>query len=405
MKRSAGLWPRKRLDEVAVIASGNSIPAKDRRGKFASTKIKGKPFISTKDVGLDGRIELDTEVAIPAAYAGDFRLALAGATLVCSEGGSAGRKIGWLNKDAHYGNKLFAVVASKHVNPKFLYYFHRTDDFSAQFKDRMTGLIGGVSLNKFKSISLPLPPLEEQKRIVAVVDQAFAALDCASALAEANLADAEELFASFLMVETDKLPTGKVSKLSALTDFITDGTHQTPKYFDSGWVFLSSKNVKNGIIDWDEVKYLDDAQHEAMQKRLAPQVGDILLRKNGAGYGKAAIVDRNVIFDVYVSLAVLRPNGILQPKLMLQLINSAPTMKQFNARIKGQGVPNLHLQEIREVELSFPSDGCAQKALSEKLDLVSIKIDRIVTEYSRKLVEIDELRQSLLRKAIAGELT
>ena len=68
----------------------------------------------------------------------------------------------------------------------------------------------------------------------------------------------------------------KIKKLKEICAKITDGTHQTPKYFDEGVIFLSSKNVTSGKIDWDNIKYIDEKQHLEMHKRVAPRVGDIL---------------------------------------------------------------------------------------------------------------------------------
>ena len=145
----------------------------------------------------------------------------------------------------------------------------------------------------------------------------------------------------------------KTKKLSEVCAKITDGTHQTPKYFNEGVIFLSSKNVTSGKIDWDNIKYIDEKQHLEMHKRVAPKVNDILLAKNGTT-GVAAMVDRNVVFDIYVSLALLRPLEGLLPEYLLHFVNSPLAKNQFNKRLKGIGVPNLHLEEIREVEIPLP---------------------------------------------------
>ncbi|MGO8896732.1 MAG: restriction endonuclease subunit S [Isosphaeraceae bacterium] len=145
----------------------------------------------------------------------------------------------------------------------------------------------------------------------------------------------------------------KKMKLSQVCEKITDGTHQTPTYFDEGFLFLSSRNVTTGRIDWDNVKYIDSKQHLDMQRRVSPRMNDILLAKNGTT-GVAAIVDRDVAFDIYVSPALLRPLETVLPAFLLHFINSPLAKQQFTKRLKGIGVPNLHLEEIREVEISFP---------------------------------------------------
>ena len=170
-------WVRKNLRQRSPRSERYpSISAKDRAGKYSAANVVGRHFISTKDVSFDGNIFHKTDVAIPVKDQCNFRLAPKGSTLVCSEGGSAGRNVGLLEEDAHYGNKLFSITGNDDVLPEMVYYICQTDDFVEQFQDRKAGLIGGVSLSKFKTIEMPIPPLEEQRRIVAVLDEAFEGL-------------------------------------------------------------------------------------------------------------------------------------------------------------------------------------------------------------------------------------
>jgi type I restriction enzyme S subunit len=185
-------------------------------------------------------------------------------------------------------------------------------------------------------------------------------------------------------------------KLSDVCDNITDGTHQTPKYFDQGHIFLSSRNVKTGIINWDNIKYLDDVQHELMQKRLSPKRGDVLLAKNGTT-GVAAIVDRDVSFDIYVSLALLRPLECLVPRFLLHFVNSPIAKAQFNKRLKGIGVPNLHLKEIRDVEIKFPKNLEQQQKIVAKLDQAFADIEKVKENAEQNLVSAKELFDSYLQ--------
>jgi type I restriction enzyme S subunit len=149
--------------------------------------------------------------------------------------------------------------------------------------------------------------------------------------------------------------------LKDICEKIIDGTHQTPTYFDEGVVFLSSKNVTSGRINWDNVKHIDDRQHAQMHRRVAPRLNDILLAKNGTT-GVAALVDRDITFDIYVSLALLRARDEIFPQLLLHFINSPVAKSQFNKRLKGIGVPNLYLEEIQEVVISFPKSLAEQRA-------------------------------------------
>ena len=167
---------------------------------------------------------------------------------------------------------------------------------------------------------------------------------------------------------------------------ITDGTHQTPTYSDYGYIFLSSKNVTTQKIDWDNVMFIPEKLHEELYKRVAPQIDDILLAKNGTT-GVAAIVDRDIVFDIYVSLALIRPNTeIVMPRYLLYAINNPVVKGYFDSSLKGIGVPNLHLKNIRETPIKI-YDLETQKAIVEKLD----KVCELISLRKQQLAKLDEL--------------
>ena len=145
-----------------------------------------------------------------------------------------------------------------------------------------------------------------------------------------------------------ELPKGwEWTRLQNVSSILTDGTHKTPQYCDSGYTFLSSKNVTTGKIDWENIMYIPESLHEELYNRLAPIKGDILLAKNGTT-GVAAIVDRDVIFDIYVSLALIRIAGrLIDSQYILNVIGCSYVQEYFNKSLKGIGVPNLHLEHIR----------------------------------------------------------
>jgi type I restriction enzyme S subunit len=261
-----------------------------------------------------------------------------------------------------------------------------------------------VSTKDLVAIEIPVPPLAEQQRIVGLLGKAFEGLAIAKANAEKNLQNARALFERHLQsVFTQRGPGWVEKHLKEVCEKITDGTHQTPKYFDEGIVFLSSRNVTSGTIDWDRIKYIDTKQHLEMHKRVAPRLNDILLAKNGTT-GVAAIVDRDTTFDIYVSLALLRALPVMRPRFLLHFINSPAAKMQFNKRLKGIGVPNLHLEEIREVRLAFPADLEDQDRVVDELDDLRKETQRLARLYEQKLAALEALKKSLLHQAFTGKL-
>ncbi|HLB71009.1 MAG TPA: N-6 DNA methylase [Candidatus Methanoperedens sp.] len=179
-------------------------------------------------------------------------------------------------------------------------------------------------------------------------------------------------------------------ELGDVCKIISDGTHETPSYETEGIVFLSSKNVTTKKIDWDNVKYISRQLHEKLSKRISPRKDDILLAKNGTT-GVAAIVDKDVVFDIYVSLALLRPSLKLNPRYLLEIINCEMVKKQFNSRLKGIGVPNLHLGEIKEVKIPLPLLSVQQEIVAE-IEGYQKVIDgaRQVVENYKPKIKVDE---------------
>jgi type I restriction enzyme S subunit len=168
-------WEWVQLGTIGNIFNGNSINASEKDAKFRG--VEGMPYIATKDVGY-GLDPLDYEngVFIPPSQQ-QFRVAHKGAVLLCAEGGSAGKKCGITERDICFGNKLFANELFGSIPSRFILYVYLSPVFRSAFEAAMTGIIGGVSIAKFVELPIPLPPLNQQHRIVAKIDQLMARCD------------------------------------------------------------------------------------------------------------------------------------------------------------------------------------------------------------------------------------
>lgn len=155
-------WSWIRLSSFCDIYTGDSIKESDKN-KLYRNRPEGYDYIGTKDVNFNHTIVYENGVKIP--YDTQFKICPKSKILLCIEGGSAGRKIAFTSKDVCFGNKL-ACFNSCIVNDRYLYLFLQSPLFLQLFKDKLTGIISGVSINNLKQLFLPLPPLEEQERIV-----------------------------------------------------------------------------------------------------------------------------------------------------------------------------------------------------------------------------------------------
>ena len=160
-------WEWTRLFVISEIYTGNSISETEKRTKY--TDVSGRYYIGTKDVGFDNNIMYNNGAAIPKQHESSFRIAPNNSVLMCIEGGSAGRKIAVLSQDVCFGNKLCCFVPFVNIT-RYIFYYLQSPLFLDMFNDNKTGIIGGVSIAKVKSILIPIPPQQEIERIVNKID-------------------------------------------------------------------------------------------------------------------------------------------------------------------------------------------------------------------------------------------
>ena len=225
-----------------------------------------------------------------------------------------------------------------------------------QFERKKQGVAQlNLSLKDIGELEIPFITIEKQKEIVCIFDKVCELISNR----KQQLQQLDDLvkarFVEMFGTIYDNKFEYEIKTLQDVCEQIKDGTHQTPTYTDdtvNGYKFLSSKDVITGKIDWTHLKYIPEKLHNELYAKIAPRKGDILLAKNGTT-GIAAIVDRDEIFDIYVSLALLRPIDV-DSVYLWAAINSVESKQQFDSSLKGIGVPNHHLGEIKKVNIIVP---------------------------------------------------
>ena len=403
-------WVWVRLGAIAEIVTGGT-PSKKHPEYYGGNF----PFYKPSDLD-QGRLTYDASEYLSEEGKNVSRIIPENSTAVCCIG-SIG-KCGYLMCEGTTNQQINSAIPK--INSLCLYYYLCTENFVQDLLSMASATtIAIVNKSKMESCAFPLPPLSEQQRIVERIEELFAKLD----EAKERLQEVADSFAVRKAAILHKAFTGELTKQwrreNGVSDEswdektlqevcsmkITDGTHKTPVYCDSdkGVKFLSAKDITAEKICWDNIKYIVPELHEELYKRLAPQVDDVLLAKNGTT-GVAAIVETDDVFDIYVTLAVLRPEkSIVYPLYLLKVVNSPLCKEQFSQHLTGIGVPNLHLRDIKEVLIPLPT-------LPEQHEIVRLIDDLLARERAAQqaaeqaLASIDLMKKSILARAFRGEL-
>ena len=387
-------WEYKKLGEVCRIERGGSPrPIKD----FITNSPEGLNWIKIGDTDPQGKYIYSTKEKIKPEGLRKSRWVEVDEFLL-SNSMSFGRPYILKTNGCIHDGWLVLRDYQNSLIIDYFYYLLISPHVQNQFRTKAQGsTVSNLNTDRVADVSIAFPPLSEQQSIVDYLDSAFAKIDAMKANAEKALNEAKALFQASLKEMLEPKEGWVTSTLKDECYKITDGTHQTPKYYPSGYIFLSSRNVTSRKIDWEDVKFIDESQHQLMYKRVAPQVGDILLAKNGTT-GVAAMVDRDVVFDIYVSLALLRSRGNVTPEYLLAFVNSPIAKEQFDKRLIGMGVPNLHLGEINQVVITYPQDKVEQIRMTQRIEELDSLIIRLQANYDKISQECDALKQAILRQ-------
>ncbi len=261
--------------------------------------------------------------------------------------------------DWDINESVFAFTLDTNIiRQKYFYYIFRAKSILDYLASNSSGsTFKSIKMNQLKKMIFDIPSLEEQDQIVQTLDNVCNVIELRKqelgALGDLIKARFVEMFGTL----HDNENGFDIVAIEDVCSLIKDGTHQTPQYTENkekGYKFLSSKDVMSQKIDWTNIKYIPEELHEKLYATIKPQRNDILMSKNGVNYGVAAVNDTDEVFDIYVSLALLRPKDTIDPVFFRCVINNPETKRQFDSSIKGIGVPNLHLGEIKRTKIFLP---------------------------------------------------
>lgn len=399
-------WEIRKLGEVCDFQNGFAFQSKSYKESglpiLRITNIQND-VIDTKELVYfdtkDYKVNLDR-----------FRV-LQGDLLVAMSGATTG-KLGINNSETvfYLNQRVGKFIPKKHLNKAFLYYF-LTTKVEESLRIAAGAAQPNLSTEQINNFEVPLPPLPDQQRIVAILDEAFAAIDKAKANAEQNLKNAKELFESYLHGVFEKKGDGwEEKKLVEITTKIGSGS--TPRggnesYKSEGISLIRSMNVHDLEFREKNLAFIDEQQAKELNN-VTLQEKDVLLNITGASVARCCVIPNQYLpARVNQHVSIIRAKKEIIDPIFLNLLL---TSKFYKDQLLFTGEQGATRQAITKAQLevfkvAFPKSIKAQQAIVQKLDALSAETKRLEVVYQQKLINLEELKKSLLQKAFSGELS
>jgi len=343
----------------------------------------------------------------------------------------------------------FVTLDDKNYNLNFLYYLLGNLELPKLAK----GVKPGINRNEVYSIDVQIPPLPEQQRIVAILDEAFAAIDTAKENAEKNLQNARELFQSVLSQavigkltkewreeqgeEKTKSDTdlkeihlrikGREKKTSRSEETTGHGTitkalpkewqftsieslfnlidyrGKNPPRTKNGRRLITAKNIKMGYLSDEPITFVSEETYRKWMVRGFPKPDDIFFVTEGHTMGFVALNTRNDDFALAQRTITLQPIVSFSTKYFFYFMMSFYFQSLVKLNATGAAAVGMKASKFRSLPLPFPSFAEQQRIVA-KLDALSAETQKLEAIYQQKLADLDELKKSVLQKAFNGGL-
>jgi type I restriction enzyme S subunit len=298
----------------------------------------------------------------------------------------------------------FVLRGKDFISNQYLFYFLLTDEFNEQMEKLQKGAsYPAVTDTEVKNIFLRYPKsLPEQHRIVAILDEAFAAIAKAKANAEQNLKNAKELFESYLQ-EVFENENWEEKCLGDLCTEITVGFvgKMANKYKDTGVPFLRSQNIRPHYISLKDVIFIDHEFNATLKKsQLKP--GDLAIVRTGYP-GTAAVIPESLEIANCSDIVIVKVGSKIDSYFLCYFFNSTYGKKLVLGNLVGAAQKHFNVGAAKKVKIPVPPL-TEQQSIVQKLDALSAETKKLEAIYQQKINDLEELKKSILQKAFSGEL-
>ncbi|MGA2178066.1 MAG: restriction endonuclease subunit S [Verrucomicrobiota bacterium] len=303
----------------------------------------------------------------------------------------------------HYGAY---EINHQRADVRFLWWMLR----SHFFQDLLLEFVPGGIKTELKAkrllpVPVPLPPLAEQRRVVARIEELAAQIHEARTLRHQATEEAEALSRSGAEAVFQKVRTKLGTKiLGDVCSTITDGDHNTPQFSDEGARFIFVGNVSSGRLHFENTKRVSLDYFRSLKSHRLPERGDILYSAVGATLGIPAVVDSDEPFCFQRHVAILKPDrNKVDSRFVWHMLGSRTVTEKAWASTTGSAQPTIPLRAIRELPIPVPPLA-EQRQIVAELDALQAEVDALKRLQAETAAELDALLPAILDRAFKGEL-
>lgn len=289
----------------------------------------------------------------------------------------------------------FSVLRSTPgLEPRFLGHWVSTRDFVSQLVQQATGQsYPAVSDKIVRETKLPLPPLNEQRRIAAILDSAHTLLNSAQASTERLRASLRPLHASVLSANETKLRT-----LQEASAAVIDCPHSTPRWREEGVTCLRTSNLGYGEWLWSDHRFIDEAQHTQRTKQAELLAGDIVLSREGT-IGVMAMVPAGLRASLGQRLVQVRPASNVNGRFLLESLLTELQPGRVEHKMIGATAKRINVKTLKTLTLRLPA-----KEVQDRFAHQATQIDELSKRMRLREAAARNLVKALASRAFRGEL-
>ncbi len=396
-------WPTATIGSACTVFSGGT-PSKGNAAYWRGTI----PWVSAKDLKADRIFDAELHISQQACDESAAKMAPVGSLLMLVRGmGLAnGIQVGQVTAPVAFNQDLRAIVPPPGVDSRFLLLAlrHRLADGGKGVLSSAAHGTLKIDADALRQVEFPVPPPHEQRRIVAILDEAFAGIATAKANAEKSLQNAREIFESRLrsLVNEEAAGSDRKTLREIAIDFGRGKSkhrpRNNPKLYGGPYPFIQTGDVRGSdhlITDFTQT-YSDAG---LAQSKLWPK--GTLCITIAANIAETGVLGFDACFPDSVIGVVVdeRQTSSKYLEYMLQTVKA-----ELKAKGKGSAQDNINLATFENERFPFPDLG-AQARIVESLDALATEIQRLEATYANKLAALDELKRSLLHQAFTGGLS